>query len=216
MAPSKKCKMLKEQMGDTIVQELAQGIPYKDLTAQASVVWVIDTCRKVTKLPPDQQREALRKALKSFLLHEPIDIDPGMGYFDKDHWKPQLGEHSKAFEEKRFTDLQAACSLIPMAFHVIWPHSRKELDFVMNEMLSHNFITTFSPEAQAKIKEMAWRSDERFAHYLELAKTLPHVEYETPRKGAGVYVWMNRFGFYADSVACLEGHGYLQPSKWSA
>uniref|UniRef100_A0A915J649 Uncharacterized protein n=1 Tax=Romanomermis culicivorax TaxID=13658 RepID=A0A915J649_ROMCU len=69
---------------------MAQGKQYQELTQPPSTVWFINTMRKVVKLTQDHQRQALLDGLKNHLVHVPIDIDPGMGYLDKDHWKLQL------------------------------------------------------------------------------------------------------------------------------
>uniref|UniRef100_A0A915KEQ6 Uncharacterized protein n=1 Tax=Romanomermis culicivorax TaxID=13658 RepID=A0A915KEQ6_ROMCU len=78
----------KDKLCLELVEEMVQGKQYQELTQPASLVWFIDIARKVIKLPQDHQKQALLDAL----VYVPIDIDPGMGYLDKDHWKPQLAE----------------------------------------------------------------------------------------------------------------------------
>uniref|UniRef100_A0A915K7H3 Uncharacterized protein n=1 Tax=Romanomermis culicivorax TaxID=13658 RepID=A0A915K7H3_ROMCU len=74
--------------------------------------------------------------------------------------KPDRHVTTPNIKGNMFSDTQTTCALVPLAFHMIRPHSQKELDFVMTRMFSYRFITLFSPEAQAKIKEMAWQSGE--------------------------------------------------------
>uniref|UniRef100_A0A915I8F2 Uncharacterized protein n=1 Tax=Romanomermis culicivorax TaxID=13658 RepID=A0A915I8F2_ROMCU len=50
---------VKDKLCLELVEEMAQGKQYQELTQPASLVWFIDTARKVIKLPQDHQKQAL-------------------------------------------------------------------------------------------------------------------------------------------------------------
>uniref|UniRef100_A0A915L3A9 Uncharacterized protein n=1 Tax=Romanomermis culicivorax TaxID=13658 RepID=A0A915L3A9_ROMCU len=58
-------RLSKKKLCQELVEEMVQGKQYQELTQPASLVWFIDTARKVIKLPQDHPNQALLDALKN-------------------------------------------------------------------------------------------------------------------------------------------------------
>uniref|UniRef100_A0A915IZC2 Uncharacterized protein n=1 Tax=Romanomermis culicivorax TaxID=13658 RepID=A0A915IZC2_ROMCU len=122
-----------------------------DILENLKCYWDLDENAKLYWHQAGKPKEMRQEAF-SCNTHYPVGIEGHKQVYKTNFYTPNLARISKVLDEQNFMELEQICKFMPLAYHLAWPHSRGECDFETLQLLSYNFLNSYTRDGQEAIK----------------------------------------------------------------